>query len=51
MCSSLLLTRPIYMFFISGDLKLLSGKKFTLVGTPEGHEIKDPNGECTSASP
>ncbi|KAI0372975.1 HAD subfamily IIID h [Pilatotrama ljubarskyi] len=26
-----------------GDLKLLSGKKFTLVGTPEGHEIKDPN--------
>ncbi|KAI0647374.1 HAD subfamily IIID h [Trametes meyenii] len=26
-----------------GDLKLLSGKKFTLVGTPEGHEIKDPH--------
>ncbi|KAI0636660.1 HAD subfamily IIID h [Trametes polyzona] len=26
-----------------GDLKLLTGKKFTLVGTPQGHEIKDPN--------
>ncbi|KAI0780617.1 HAD subfamily IIID h [Trametes elegans] len=26
-----------------GDLKLLTGKKFTLVGTPEGNEIKDPN--------
>ncbi|KAL6301591.1 HAD IIID h [Sparassis latifolia] len=26
-----------------GDLKLVSGKKFTLVGTPEGHEIKDPS--------
>ncbi|KAI0064716.1 HAD IIID h [Artomyces pyxidatus] len=25
-----------------GDLKLIAGKKFTLVGTPEGHEIKDP---------
>jgi len=28
-----------------GDLNLTSGKKFTLVGTPQGHEIKDPNGE------
>jgi len=27
-----------------GDLNLTSGKKFTLVGTPQGHEIKDPNG-------
>ncbi|OSX65602.1 hypothetical protein POSPLADRAFT_1073590 [Postia placenta MAD-698-R-SB12] len=26
-----------------GDLKLVSGKKFTLVGTPQGHEIKDPS--------
>ncbi|RDX56440.1 HAD subfamily IIID h [Lentinus brumalis] len=26
-----------------GDLKLVSGKKFTLVGTPQGHEIKDPH--------
>ncbi|TBU65507.1 HAD IIID h [Dichomitus squalens] len=26
-----------------GDLKLFSGKKFTLVGTPQGHEIKDPH--------
>ncbi|KAI0273463.1 HAD IIID h [Gloeopeniophorella convolvens] len=26
-----------------GDLKLIGGKKFTLVGTPQGHEIKDPN--------
>ncbi|RPD66450.1 HAD subfamily IIID h [Lentinus tigrinus ALCF2SS1-7] len=26
-----------------GDLKLISGKKFTLVGTPQGHEIKDPH--------
>ncbi|TCD70980.1 hypothetical protein EIP91_000888 [Steccherinum ochraceum] len=25
-----------------GDLKLTSGKKFTLVGTPQGDEIKDP---------
>lgn len=27
----------------STDLKLISGKKFTLVGTPEGAEIKDPS--------
>lgn len=26
-----------------GDLGLISGKKFTLVGTPQGHELKDPN--------
>lgn len=26
-----------------GDLNLVNGKKFTLVGTPQGHEIKDPN--------
>ncbi|CAL1705653.1 unnamed protein product [Somion occarium] len=25
------------------DLKLSIGKKFTLIGTPEGHEIKDPS--------
>jgi hypothetical protein len=25
----------------SGELKLVSGKKFNLVGTPEGDEIKD----------
>ncbi|KII88126.1 hypothetical protein PLICRDRAFT_612640 [Plicaturopsis crispa FD-325 SS-3] len=25
------------------DLKLSAGKKFTLIGTPEGHEIKDPS--------
>ncbi|KAI0317471.1 HAD subfamily IIID h [Amylostereum chailletii] len=25
------------------DLKLVSGKKFTLVGTPEGDELKDPS--------
>jgi len=25
------------------DLKLVTGKKFTLVGTPEGDEIKDPS--------
>ncbi|OCH92115.1 hypothetical protein OBBRIDRAFT_869781 [Obba rivulosa] len=25
------------------NLNLLDGKKFTLVGTPEGHEIKDPS--------
>ncbi len=30
----------------SGDLKLVSGKKFTLVGTPQGHEIKDPHGKA-----
>ena len=34
------------MRLFSGDLKLVSGKKFTLVGTPQGHEIKDPNGIC-----
>lgn len=26
----------------SSDLKLTTGKKFTLLGTPEGDEIKDP---------
>ncbi|KAA1469377.1 HAD IIID h [Dentipellis sp. KUC8613] len=26
-----------------GDLKIVSGKKFTLIGTPEGDEIKDPS--------
>ncbi|KAF8503797.1 HAD subfamily IIID h [Russula emetica] len=26
-----------------GDLGLISGKKFTLVGTPQGHELRDPN--------
>ncbi|KZV65424.1 HAD subfamily IIID h [Peniophora sp. CONT] len=26
-----------------GDLKLVNGKKFSLVGTPEGHEFKDPS--------
>ncbi|THH30762.1 hypothetical protein EUX98_g3437 [Antrodiella citrinella] len=26
-----------------GDLKLVSGKKFTLIGTPQGDEIKDPS--------
>ncbi|KAI0282703.1 HAD IIID h [Russula brevipes] len=26
-----------------GDLGLICGKKFTLVGTPQGHELKDPN--------
>ncbi|KAI0053906.1 HAD-superfamily subfamily IIID h [Auriscalpium vulgare] len=26
-----------------GELKLITGKKFILVGTPEGHEIKDPS--------
>ncbi|KAH9950185.1 HAD subfamily IIID h [Amylocystis lapponica] len=26
-----------------GNLQLANGKKFTLVGTPEGHEIKDPS--------
>lgn len=28
---------------ISADLRLISGKKFTLIGTPEGGEIKDPS--------
>ncbi|PCH37715.1 HAD IIID h [Wolfiporia cocos MD-104 SS10] len=26
-----------------GDLKLITEKKFTLIGTPQGHEIKDPS--------
>lgn len=25
-------------------MKLVTSKKFTLIGTPQGHEIKDPNG-------
>ena len=29
--------------FYRADLKLAPGKKFTLVGTPEGDEIKDPS--------
>ncbi|EPQ57908.1 HAD IIID h [Gloeophyllum trabeum ATCC 11539] len=28
---------------ISGDLRLAPGKKFTLIGTPQGDEIKDPS--------
>jgi ubiquitin-like domain-containing CTD phosphatase 1 len=32
---------------ISSDLRLPAGKKFTLVGTPEGDEIKDPSGLST----
>ncbi|KAJ3488987.1 hypothetical protein NLI96_g2461 [Meripilus lineatus] len=28
-----------------GDLKLVSGKKFSLIGTPQGDEIKDPSRE------
>jgi ubiquitin-like domain-containing CTD phosphatase 1 len=27
----------------SADMKLTPGKKFTLVGTPEGREVKDPS--------
>lgn len=29
--------------FHSADLKLVAGKKFTLIGTPQGNEIKDPS--------
>ncbi|KAG6877732.1 hypothetical protein C0993_004549 [Termitomyces sp. T159_Od127] len=29
--------------YVSSDLRLASGKKFILVGTPEGDEIKDPS--------
>jgi hypothetical protein len=32
----------------SADLKLVPGKKFTLIGTPEGNEIKDPSRLCSS---
>ena len=28
---------------ISADLRILRGKKFTLIGTPEGEELKDPS--------
>lgn len=31
------------LFLLSRDLKLASGRKFTLVGTPQGEEIKDPS--------
>jgi hypothetical protein len=27
----------------SGDIGLISGKKFQLVGTPQGGELKDPS--------
>ena len=30
------------------DLKLVAGKKFSLVGTPEGDELKDPSGAYTT---
>lgn len=33
----------------SGDLSLVPGKKFTLVGTPEGDEIKDPSSRSFSS--
>lgn len=33
------------IIYCSRDLKLSIGKKFTLIGTPEGHEIKDPSRE------
>ena len=38
-------TLPTFFLIIarSGDLNLVPGKKFTLVGTPEGDEIKDPS--------
>ena len=28
---------------LSANLKLTTGKKFTLIGTPQGQEIKDPS--------
>ena len=33
----------------SADLSLVPGKKFTLVGTPEGDEIKDPSSRSCSS--
>jgi hypothetical protein len=30
----------------SAGLKLVPGKKFTLIGTPQGNEIKDPSRLC-----
>jgi hypothetical protein len=32
-----------YVGDLSADLRLATGKKFVLVGTPEGDEIKDPS--------
>ena len=34
----------------SGDMKLVTGKKFMLIGTPQGHEIKDPHGILNSSA-
>ena len=33
----------IFLGALSANLRLATGKKFTLVGTPEGDEIKDPS--------
>ena len=32
---------------LSANLKLTTGKKFTLIGTPQGQEIKDPSRKLT----
>ena len=33
----------IHTSFISANMGLVSGKKFSLIGTPEGDEFKDPS--------
>ena len=35
----------------SKELNLPTGKKFTLIGTPQGREHKDPSGELSSQPP
>lgn len=35
----------------SKELNLVPGKKFTLIGTPQGKEHKDPSGELSSLAP
>ena len=43
------LRAPVYgqscdLLFLRRDLKLVSGKKFSLIGTPIGQELKEMNG-------
>lgn len=49
----LLLFRPMWQMLtyriISSDLGLVTGKKFTLIGTPQGHEIIDPSRQLSTS--
>lgn len=45
------LLRQRIILLLSADLKLVPGKKFTLIGTPQGNEIKDPSRSSSCLSP